>query len=382
MKNLFFSSLFLITVSTANAQNACRDLFKSSNPVLAILDEKPVAIGEVKLYTKTVPVILANNESVDSLKSIYNQSIGIVVAHQKGYNNDHGLLRLGDYFMDRDTPGARHRGEIHRTGISWAEVKGYTQVTAGRAGSYNRIEVLFYLTPAEYDVAMIYQRMRKAAIIRPDFNFGGDSNPKNVNNRLTDCGEICFSYSTGSQTRSQILSIQSKIKNLGVADYNLISADPEMKTYLLNAKSKLLKSELNVEKLSPSMFLDMNTPLVIQNLKLEKQVEAELLNWIIGLEISKDYNSLLSTLNISNSSDFSNVNSPRASAILIYDGNVKKEQFLKEDYRSEGVFSTWRNTDLQVQQDGVANVPQKPTMLTDVVQTLTDVVNRFKLRQF
>lgn len=367
MKNLLFLTLITISSINVNAQNACRELFKSTNPILAALDEKPVAIGEVDVYGKKIPTILVNNESVDSLKEIYNQSIGIAVIHQKGYNNDHGMLRLGDYFIDRDRPGARQRGETHQTGISWAEVKGYTKVAFNRAGSYNRVEVLFQLSKPEFEVAMTYQKMRKAGIIRPDFNFGGDFNPKGLNNRLTECGEICFSFSTGSATSSQMQSIQRKFQELRLRQsYEQIVNDPEMQTYLKEAKDKIFKSDLAEDKLSPEMLSTLKIPDIIDNQRLEKIEETELLNWIVGFEITKDYNSLLNTLQISNSSDYSNARNQRASAVLIYDGNTKKEQFLRDDYQSQGVFSTWTNTKLTVHQDGVTNLPpQKEVGLLD-----------------
>jgi len=83
----------------------------------------------------------------------------------------------------------------------------------------------------------------------------------------------------------------------------------------------------------------------MRKMKFEKKVQTEVLNWLVGFKISEEYAGLLSTLNIRNSSDYSNVQSNRASAVFVYDGVTSKEHFLNSDYFSEGIFSTWRNTD-------------------------------------
>jgi len=202
---LFSFILFLILPTVSFSQNHCAAVFQEQKSIISELKSiQGVATGEVSAANKRIPVVLANAESIASLKVILQKTLGIVIAHQKGYRNDHGLLRLGDYFIDRDIPGYRRDGELNTTGISWAKVNDYVQYQYGREGGYNRIEVVFDLSQTEFETAMIYQKMRQAAIVRPDFNFGGDYNPKDVNNRLTDCGEICFSFSTGSAVEAQV----------------------------------------------------------------------------------------------------------------------------------------------------------------------------------
>ncbi len=347
MNKLFLVSGVLAFSLQTYAGSQCTDLFRHENAVVQLLNNSTVPVGEVNLGAKKIPVILANKESMEALKAVYRKSLGIAVTHQLGYNNDHGLLRLGDFFIDRDTPGARNRGEIHRTGITWASVSEYANY-AYRKNSYNRVEVLFDLSPAEYNTAMIYQKMRRAAVVRPDFNFGGDNNPKNVNNRITEAGEICFSFSTGSNTSGQARGIENKIREMGIHDVGTLMNQPDVQSYILGVKKLILESDLSEGQLNPKITLKVVAPASIKNLNLGKNQEAELLNWVVGLKISHEYTELLRTLNISNSSSFSNVNSPRASAVLVYDGNVSKRDFLSPQYKSEGIFSTWLNTALNV----------------------------------
>lgn len=349
MKNvILFKLLFVLALSSSSlslAQNKCVDVFKTDANVISELQK--ITAGTVDIYNKKIPVVLVNRDSVDQLNELYNQSLGIVVAHQKGYNNDHGLFRLSDIFIDRDSPGQRHRGEINKTGISFASVQEYTAYTYKSKQSYNRIEVLFKLSESEYNTALVYQKMRRAAILRPDFSFGGDNNPKNVNNRMTDCGEICFSFSTGSSASSQANSAKRQAEKMGLLDLQKLTETKEFKTFFTTVDQYFLKASFSNTDLSPDIVTNFKIPKAIQKLKLAEKDQAELVRWVIGFNISKNYAELLQTLEISNSSDYSNVRSARASAVLVYDGAISKTDFANPNYISEGIFSTWRNTGFQ-----------------------------------
>jgi hypothetical protein len=75
------------------------------------------------------------------------------------------------------------------------------------------------------------------------------------------------------------------------------------------------------------------------------------INWLLGYKASLDYSNLLKSLGIKNSNSFSNVNSPRAKMVIFYDGSSTAEQFLSNDYTSEGVFSVWKNEEVTPLQD-------------------------------
>ena len=352
MKNLRISKFTLAYILFAShlafsapIANKCTDLFLTSNSIIEEIQKTKLTAGEVQVFSKKIPTILVNKESVADLNSIYEQSIGIVVAHQKGYRNDHGLFRLGQYFIDRDTPGRRQRGELHNTGLSWAPVSEYVNYVYKLPSTYNRIEVLFKLSKVEFNTVAIYQKMRRAAIIRPDFSFGPASNPDQVNNRMSDCGEICFSFSTGSAVYAQVISAQRHIQKMGLQNFSELSATSDFKKLFATAEDYFLNADLSEKKLNPDIFKNFDVPAAIDQLKLSADQQNELVRWVIGAYISKNYADLLTDLQITNASDYSNVRSLRASAVLVYDGNVSKQDFSNTNYISQGIFSVWKNTE-------------------------------------
>ena len=351
--------LVLLVSSSAQARLFCAGLFSENKLFVEELLAKKIPAAEVNVGNKKLLIALVNNHTFPEVQQLYAHSLGIVVNHQKGYNNDHGMLRLGDYFIDRDAPGARRDGEINTTGISWSPVKGYVDYAAKSGRSYNRLEVLFELKPAEMRTALIYQKMRRAGIVRPDFVFNGAANPEK-NNRLENCGEICFSFSTGSAIDGQVRAIEQKLKSLGVENPHEFIQEPAVRTYLKNISEYLFKAKLDGATLTPTMTTKLDKLGWIKSLlggervkkpALLREMSEEDVNWLLGYKTSVDYASLLKALGVSNSSTFSNVNAPRASAVMVYDANVTQEKFLSDDYTSEGVFSTWRNFESVALQD-------------------------------
>jgi hypothetical protein len=348
MKNLnpkLASLVFIFGLClNVQAQRKCNLIHQSTLATEAFLKSKnKVASGMVQTMGNKVPVVLVNTTSYPLLSEAFSRSIGVVVTHQPDYNNDHGLLRVGDQFMDRDTPGARNRGELNQTGISWASVKGYLDYTRGATESYKRIEVVFQLTETEFNVVNAYQKMRQAALIRPDFTFGGDNNPKNQMNHLPEGGEICFSFSTGSSVSSQISGIKRKISAYGLKNLEELSKSADFQNYLRSAVDLVGSSPFNSRSLNPQMLKNLETPNFVKELKLTAEKQTELTNWLVGLKLSQDYHEILSSLEIQNSSDFSNVRSRQASAVFIYDGATTAQDFAKPNYTSKGIFSTWTN---------------------------------------
>lgn len=342
----------------AEARLFCAGLFSENKFFIENLQQKKIPAAEVKVGNKEMLVVLGNQASLPELESIYKHSLGIVVNHQTGYNNDHGMLRLGDYFIDRDAPGARRDGEINSTGISWAGVKGYVDYAARAQKSYNRVEVLFDLNSKEMRTALIYQKMRRAGVIRPDFVFNGARNP-DANNRLEGCGEICFSFSTGAGVDQQIRAVEQKLKALSIPDPQEFIHEPEIAAYLHKLTDYLLEAKLDAGNLSPSLSANILKPGWLARVlgkKITKPAalrdfEVDDINWLLGYKVSVDYSALLKTLGITNSNSFSNVNAARASAVVIYDAKVSAENFLSDHYTSVGVFSTWKNQEVKALQD-------------------------------
>jgi hypothetical protein len=357
MKLILTTALLAVSFH-AEAKLFCSALFSENQFFLTELLNKKIPTAEVTAGGKQILIVQANNKTVPELKKIYEHSLGIVVNHQKDYQNDHGMLRLGDFFIDRDAPGARRNGEINTTGISWAPVQGYVDYVARSDKSYNRIEVLFDLNSTEMRTALIYQKMRRAGVVRPDFIFRGAENP-NLNNRLENCGEICFSFSTGSAIHMQIRGIEQKIQSLGIENPGEFIQLPEIKSYLNKLSQYLLEAKLDARSLSPEVADNVLKPGWIAALLRSKiakpeairEMDAIDINWLLGYKASLDYAALLKSLGIQNSNSFSNVNSPRAKMVVIYDAKTSPEKFLSDDYESEGVFSTWRNQEVVPLQD-------------------------------
>ena len=370
MKNFIF--LFVLLFSAASfSQQTCQT-------VVETLAGKPVTIAEVSNSGKKIPTILVNINSVRELDPLFEKSLGIVVIHQKDYKNDHGMIRVGPYFIDRDAPGHRARGEILDTGLAWASVEEYVDFNHNRGG-YNRIEVLFSLTDAEYQTAMTYQMMRRAAIVRPDFRFGNVTNPTDTNNVLDDCGEICFSFSTGSAINQQISSITRKLQSYKLENLKELQNSAEVKKLITHVKNYLFEMRLKNYKVSPKVAYKFEIPQKIKDLNMEHEQELEFINWLIGLEISQEYQQLLTTLSIQNSNNYSNITSARASAVLVYDGNTKLEMFLNPEYTSQGIFSTWKNQGITLLQDGTKITPEINENLTPFQKIQSFVTRMLKI---
>jgi hypothetical protein len=353
-------TLVILAAAQVNAKLFCAALFSENKFYVTQVMDKKIPAAEVDIGNKNILVMLANSRTTAEIKELYSHSLGIVVNHQKGYTNDHGMLRLGDYFIDRDTPGARRDGEINTTGISWSPVKNYVDYAARAGKGNNRIEVLFDLNPKEMRTALVYQKMRRAGIIRPDFTFKGAKNPE-LNNRLEECGEICFSFSTGSGVEQQIRAVEKKIQQLGIENPREFINEPDVAAYLNKMSDYLMSARLDGRSLSPHVtttltkfsFLDFFSRNRVKKPDALRDLHEIDINWLVGYKASLEYSALLKTLGISNSNNFSNVNAPRASAVLVYDAKTSPEQFLNSDYTSEGVFSTWRNNEIIPLQDAL-----------------------------
>jgi hypothetical protein len=344
LKLLVIIPLLLISTSVL-AQNQCTELFADSISVVTKIRQDGAPIYDTQYGGKTVPSILVNKNTYKSIQPLLAKTLGIVVAHQKGYRNDHGSLRLGNFFIDRDLPGYRNRGEINATGISWTSVAGYLDHTYKNKGAYVRVEVLFDLTDSEFNTALAYQKMRRAALVRPDFIFGGGRNPEDVNNRLSRGGEICFSFSCGSSTSEHVAEMTRKLNAMGIASVETYMNRPIVKNFIAKMKSEILEADL-VDGLFPQMTLTGELKAELEKVfpELTSKDHSEMINWVVGYSISKDYADLLTLLDIHDSSSYSNISSPRAKAIVVYDANVSDGDFKKPSYVSEGIFSTWKHT--------------------------------------
>lgn len=345
LRYAILTAALTFTASSAWSQDKCVQLFDIPFKVIDQINLTDAPVYQGSYEGKTFPSILVNNRTYDKMQNALSKTLGITVIHQTGHGNDHGMLRLGDYFIDRDLPGYRSRGEINKTGIAWASVKEYLVYAEYAQTPYNRIEVLFDLNDAEYETATAYQKMRRAGLIRPDFTYGTDTNPRDLNNRLDGGGEICFSFSCGTSASAQIYQIKRELNKIGVQDVNAFMANPEVVAFVKEARNKILRLGYTVYDLNPDMMADnRKAPAVGRLLNLKKGASRTIaLNWIVGLAFTSEYNTLLNTLGINGSSDFSNISSPRAIGMLVYDAVVSDADFMSPDYQSTGAFSTYEH---------------------------------------
>ena len=372
MKSQVFSAvLFFIlatTVSVSSAQNACTEIFgkekqhrellilevrKNETAVQGFLSKvfaKPASRTPMflkKTRSGEIPVLLANAKTYSALKSIFNTSLGIIVQHQPDYQNDHGMYRIGENLIDMDSPGYRARGEINQTGLAWVPVKNYLDYASQKNG-YKRIEVLFQLEPVDYQVAQTYQLMRRAAIIRAPFSFNGAKTDLNQMNMLQQGGEHCFTFCSGSSIPSHLREMESNLVRLGFKNYKGDLEQTDFKAYLTEVQKQLAAAQArNVNDLNAKITLKLKLPKVLEDSlefnQLDQKAQNEVLNWYVGYHFTTKYQELLNYLGIRGGNGFENFQSPKASAVVIYDGAVSDAEFSTDRYTSRGIFSTWNH---------------------------------------
>lgn len=295
-----------------------------------------------------VPVLLVNRNSVKTLAPLFENSMGIQVALQPKWKNDHGLLRVGSWVIDMDTPGARGFGEIHGTGLAWKDVQDWT--ARKNDGSSKIIEVLFSLTPAELQTAVVYQRVRRAAIYRVPFTFGGAARNDNYPNKIPVGGENCFSFCRGTSLSSQISFMQAEVLNQTSKNFEQLKRSEVVTSFLNEAVQKLatISDVQSAVQLNNTIVMNLpSTRAVIDSFAKEKsaQEQQEFLNWLVALETSTNYAKLLRDLEIGGGSGWEGSQNTRAAAILVHDVSASRENFLSPDYTLPGVFNTWRHQD-------------------------------------
>ena len=285
-------------------------------------------------------MILMDRTTAPKLEPFLAQSIGTQIQLQPNWQNDHGSLRVTNHLIDADTPGARSYGELHKTGIAWKPLDSY--MVRRQTGHYVILEVAYRLTPYERSVAEYYQRVRRAAIFRVKFTFGSGRNAEDYVNQLDGGGEHCFLFCKGTQVQTQVREIESKLGQAGVADSNAIFGSPEVQKYLGQVIPKLMAANPDQENsLNASLVLQPEDLAVIAPLKPEGMDIRLFAEWLVALDASRKYSQLLISLQVTSSTGMSDMNNPRATAILIYDSDGKNQQFRDATYTSHGIFYNW-----------------------------------------
>jgi len=324
-------------VKATDVRKVLIEKFKGEKNFPAFLKDTPagsISVLEVNTKTYKNPVV---NEFLEN-------SIGIQVYLQPGWTNDHGSFRLMDQIIDVDTPGARNFGEFHETGIAWRGLGDYLE--RRDKDSAVILEVAYRVTLEEQKIAILYQRMRRAGIIRVPFTFGGES-PKEGLNNLLKSGEHCFLFCNGTRLDSQVMELRAQVKSFGIQDLDAFLARSDVNRFINQANSALIMAPMIEEKLYPEMLGDVKTrPYFFQKLKSEgisilPQDQVYFLNWVYGLWISEQYSKLFKSLQISGSIGVGDAAHARATAILIYELLSKEKSFENASYQARGKFTSW-----------------------------------------
>jgi hypothetical protein len=295
-----------------------------------------------------VPILLLNKETVKAMLPLLQNSIGIQVALQPNWKNDHGLLRVGTSIIDMDTPGARSFGELYETGLAWKDVQEYTARKNNNA--YKVIEVVYTLTPQEQQTASVYQRVRRAALYRVPFTFGGGKANNNYPNMVPHGGENCFSFCRGTSLSSQISYMQAEVQKLTGRSYEELKTIEPVLQFLNQAIQKIanVRDVNSKDELNNSMLMNLKETKATLDLLAPEKPEQEkqvLLNWIVSLETSLRYANLLRNLGVGGGNGWEGSTNTRATAILVHDVTASREQFVDPNYTLPGVFNTWKHAD-------------------------------------
>lgn len=328
------------TVHATKAQAQVRYIERDGLVAALLANQIPaVAIPTAK---GPIPAILMNAETAPHLTNLLDRSLGTIVNYQPEYNNDHGMIRLFQVLADMDTPGARRAGELHQTGISWTGLNSYLQYAQGR--SRVKVEVVYSLTPEEARAAKTYHLMRRAAIVRVPFTFGGRNRQVGLMNLLERSGEHCFVFCSGSGVSGQIQEIRQVFTKYNLGTIDEVIAREDVKMWI-----KAVEDKLNQTSASDGHSLNATLPLRVgipESLKeatsqMTPETRAEMLNWLAGYSISQSYLGLTRTLGIQGDTAYNGIQNPRAVAVFIYDGVASAEQFMSPEYTALGKFSNW-----------------------------------------
>ena len=363
---IFSSVLFLLLSLSFNAQaEDCLSLIKSLLPkidqeVAAQIDIEnhlnhrkfiaqfakkhgiPVFIKQND-HGVDVPVILVNKQSAPKLKALFENSFGTQVALQKDWNNDHGLLRNGKYLIDLDSPGARGFGEIEQTGLAWKNLETYLPKRS--AGSSPVLEVSYLLTPHEKSVIDYYQKVRRSALFRVKFSFGGFQGP-NYPNMLSNGGEHCFIFCKAEAVSAHVHEIKSRLADLGLENPDQLLNDPQVLknlTIIQDILNEVEPDKLHHGVLGTDGMLDLLKDHFPQTIVTKAQ-KLEFLNWVVSYDASKKYSAALKTLGVTRDYGIRDAINQRASAVFIYDEGADINSFNNATYSNYGKFVSWPTT--------------------------------------
>ncbi|MBC7430082.1 MAG: hypothetical protein H7336_15815 [Bacteriovorax sp.] len=290
-----------------------------------------------------IPVILLNKTTGKKLQNFLENSFGTEVGLQPDYNNDHGLLRAGKYIIDLDSPGARGYGEIEETGLAWKNVDSY--LARRTVQSSPTLEVSYLLTPNEKSVIDYYQKVRRAALFRVKFTFGGFDGQE-YPNLLKNGGEHCFIFCKAQGVFLQASEIKSRLIGLGIADPDGLLNDAKAKLAIQQVQHIMNETgpdDLHSMMLSNKSMLALFKDFYPKTVKTDKD-RLDILNWIISYDSTKKYYAVMKDLGVSGDYGIGDAMNSRASVIFVYDEGADPAAFKNATYTNNGKMVSWPQT--------------------------------------
>lgn len=372
MKNLRVGFLFLflsLYFCPAQAQIACSHLYLPD----AYLGRSAIYKELQRLHVPTVikqtsrgslPVVLLNSMTARQMHSLLARTMGTVNTYQPNSANDHGALRFQEMLVDKDLPSMRSRGELHRTGIAWADLLSLLDFSrqqvelGGFQQPHVRVETVYALSENEMRTVNLYHRMRRAAIIRVPFVIRGEVSGQGGRNSVDSVHETCYGFCKSNllpvvlnEMEKEIIRILPMFINLPEVLSNgenreqiidSLLAKDDVQLWLREVEEMLLNENHN--RLEVYLATEVGLPQSLQEfhiLSIFDKMEA--VNWLVGYHLTKQYWQLMKNLEMSENKDNSDMEHRRASMIFVYDSLVSDDGFLSSDYKRRGAYSQWEH---------------------------------------
>lgn len=351
---LLVLSLFVTTrpeLAQANFLAACKKIFMgqkdqprpdlslmSQAQIIQLLKEKQIPAFMKKTRNGEIPVLMLNPATYPKLQELLQGTYGTEVHLQPEWRNDHGSLRVGEYMIDVDTPGARGFGEINANGIAWKRIDSYLAHSRK-----NIVETAFLLSPQERLSIEFYHRVRRASVFRVPFTFGGARNQEHPD--MLRSGENCFSFSKATSVSSHRSEIASRLNQLGIKNIEQLLKSADVQSYLVQIREVVMSA-------NPDSAKDMNVKTIVKSgdmALIEKALKeqniaadsAQVAQWLISYTATVEYEVTLRTLGVTSGVGFEDMQSPRASFVIIFERMDRAQDFSSGRYTAKGYFNSW-----------------------------------------
>ncbi len=370
-----FCLFFLASASGKGANSECADRLPVLRQQLAAILPSVPSFLHVNGQGVSVPVLLFNRTTFSRIEPFLSQTYSTAIEfwNYKGFaTKDHGLLGLGRRLIDVNPVDRRREG---RYGYSWESTVRWRQLATyleGRRAGFEQkkpnaaqiAQVVFVPERRDdFDAIEVYHRLRRGAFFVTDQRV--DSNPCR---RLgpeyhLQAAENCFEFGTGAFNPVHLAQLRHLLAEFGVRDADALLAEPKVLSFLRQFREELLAIPLEDPTLS--MDPERERGLLGPQLLWKDRYREWLAPWTEGLTLQqrdrfsrlvfgyaafREFGRAVGALDLTGArvpvmqngkevariNDFLNVSNPRVLMVLIYDANVREEDFVRERYRAQG----------------------------------------------